>query len=114
MPGARIPTSTLATTSGHDFRVLIVGGGIGGVAAALALSQAGFTNILVLERNSTAQTVGGAGISVKANLCRHLSILGVWEDVCKGLVVPQGWLAIGEQRSRRTCLISLKFDCLIC
>lgn len=112
MHKSQIPSSPLATQSGDDFRILIAGGGIGGAAAALALAQAGFSNITVLERSPDSQTVGGAGISVKENLARHLEILGVWDDVCKGVVVPRGWCAIGERhycgaRVNYTRLISL-------
>ncbi len=56
-------------------RALIVGGGIGGLATAIALSRAGF-EVQVLERAPDIREVG-AGISLWANAIRALDRLGV-------------------------------------
>ncbi|MHB8495045.1 MAG: NAD(P)-binding protein, partial [Casimicrobiaceae bacterium] len=55
--------------------VVIAGGGIGGVAAAIGLSRAGF-RVTVLER---AQVFGeiGAGIQLGPNVFHALKTLGV-------------------------------------
>ena len=55
-------------------RVIVVGGGIGGLAAGIALRNAGFET-LVLER-SDALTEIGAGIGLAANALRALDHLG--------------------------------------
>ena len=55
--------------------VLVAGGGIGGLAAALALAQAGLA-VQVLERAATLGEVG-AGIQLGPNAFRALDALGV-------------------------------------
>jgi len=68
--------------SGRDDRpFVVVGGGIGGLAAALALGRAGFP-VRVLER---AEAFGelGAGIQVGPNFVRALAALGVRERVLR-------------------------------
>ena len=59
-------------------RILIVGGGIGGLTAAAALGQKGF-QVTVVER-SDGSGVEGVGISQQANVVRALAGLGVAED----------------------------------
>jgi 2-polyprenyl-6-methoxyphenol hydroxylase-like FAD-dependent oxidoreductase len=56
-------------------RILIVGGGIAGLTAAIALRQRGFSPEL-LERSSSWQAVG-AGIALQPNAMRLLHTLGV-------------------------------------
>jgi len=60
-------------------RVVIVGGGIGGLAAAVALRAAGW-DVAVFERAPVIQEVG-AGLSVWANGLRALARLGVGAEV---------------------------------
>jgi salicylate hydroxylase len=61
-------------------RIVIVGAGMGGLAAALALAKKGFTDIRVYE---TASGLGfvGAGIQLAPNLVRILTRLGCWEGI---------------------------------
>ncbi|MER6926188.1 FAD-dependent oxidoreductase, partial [Streptomyces spiralis] len=54
---------------------VVVGGGIGGLAAAIGLRQAGW-EVTVLERARELADVG-AGISLHANGMRALDALGV-------------------------------------
>ena len=57
--------------------ILIVGGGIGGLAAALGLARRGFRSI-VLERSATLGEIG-AGIQLGPNAFRAFDALGVGE-----------------------------------
>jgi 2-polyprenyl-6-methoxyphenol hydroxylase-like FAD-dependent oxidoreductase len=59
-------------------RILVIGGGIGGLTAATALAQKGF-EVTVLER-SNGTRVEGVGISQQANVVRALAGLGLAED----------------------------------
>jgi salicylate hydroxylase len=61
-------------------RVIVVGGGIGGMAAAVALERAG-CDPLVLERADELREVG-AGLNVAANAVKALRHLGL-EDVLR-------------------------------
>jgi len=59
--------------------ILIAGAGIGGLAAALALSQIGRPTV-VFERTEAAREIG-AGIQLSPNACAALKALGVLEAV---------------------------------
>nr|WP_166179639.1 FAD-dependent monooxygenase [Altererythrobacter segetis] len=59
-------------------RILVVGGGIGGLTAAAALGQKGF-EVTVAER-SDGTGVEGVGISQQANVVRALASLGLAEE----------------------------------
>ncbi|MBW4694238.1 MAG: FAD-dependent monooxygenase [Lyngbya sp. HA4199-MV5] len=63
---------------GKAKRIIVVGGGIGGAAAALALHQAGFEPV-VYERSNALREVG-AGIALWANATHILQRLGLLED----------------------------------
>jgi 2-polyprenyl-6-methoxyphenol hydroxylase-like FAD-dependent oxidoreductase len=60
-------------------RVVVVGGGIGGLSVAIALRRAGF-DTTVLERTSKLEAAG-AGITLFANAMRGLEQLGVRDAV---------------------------------
>jgi 2-polyprenyl-6-methoxyphenol hydroxylase-like FAD-dependent oxidoreductase len=60
-------------------RVIVVGGGIGGLGAAIALRRAGHEAV-VLERAARLESVG-AGITLFANAMRALDLLGVGDAV---------------------------------
>jgi 2-polyprenyl-6-methoxyphenol hydroxylase-like FAD-dependent oxidoreductase len=60
-------------------RAVVVGGGIGGLSAAIALRRAGIDTV-VLERTSKLEAAG-AGITLFANAMRGLEQLGVAEAV---------------------------------
>jgi len=61
--------------NGGDLSVAVVGGGIGGLAAALSLLRAGF-DVQVFERASALMEVG-AGIQISPNASRLLHRLGL-------------------------------------
>ena len=72
-------------------KVLIVGGGIGGLTAAIALHRVGI-DAHVYERASALREVG-AGIGMMANALRALDALGVGDALrSQGLAAVQGGL----------------------
>jgi len=82
-----------------SLRAVIAGGGIGGLAAAVALHQRGF-EVLVLERR--AEPAGGVALSLWPNALRALDRLGVGDRLrghgalagASGVRRPDGrWLA---------------------
>ncbi len=74
-------------------RAVIVGAGIGGLAAALALERAGF-EVVVLEQAETVRELGFA-LLLAANAMRALRLLGVADRVLAGSEVA----AVGELRA---------------
>jgi 2-polyprenyl-6-methoxyphenol hydroxylase-like FAD-dependent oxidoreductase len=84
----------------HTGAAVVVGGGIGGLTAAVALRRVGWT-VTVLER-AEAFTEVGAGITVMSNALRCLDAVGLGDAVRRGsraqspggLRTPSGrWLA---------------------
>ena len=65
---------------GRSMRIAIVGGGLGGLAAALFLLEAGL-DVTVYEQTPEAREVG-AGIVVSPNMVRPLRQLGLLEKLC--------------------------------
>jgi FAD-dependent urate hydroxylase len=76
-------------------RILIVGGGIGGLSLATALHRQGYTPELV-ER-STAWPAIGAGINLPANGVRVLRELGLGEAVERNAAVLRRWGFFDQQ-----------------
>jgi len=68
--------------------IAIVGGGIGGLAAALALLRRGI-DVTVYEQAPGLHEIG-AGIQISANGVRVLHALGLKEDLEKVQVIPTG------------------------
>jgi 2-polyprenyl-6-methoxyphenol hydroxylase-like FAD-dependent oxidoreductase len=79
---------------------LVVGGGIGGLAAALGLRRAGFM-VDVLERKEAIREEG-AGISLWPNAMRALDVLGVGDAVRGAGRLQEG----GAIRSRQGTVLS--------
>ena len=67
-------------------RVTIVGGGIGGMTAAVALAQAGFP-VTLLEAAPAFGEIG-AGVTLSPNAMKGLDHIGVCEDVASAGVEP--------------------------
>jgi 2-polyprenyl-6-methoxyphenol hydroxylase-like FAD-dependent oxidoreductase len=67
--------------------LLIAGGGIGGLAAALALSQKGYP-VHVVEKSAEFGEIG-AGIQLAPNATGVLDRLGVLDEISKSAVFPQ-------------------------
>jgi 3-hydroxybenzoate 6-monooxygenase len=70
--------------------VLIVGGGIGGLAAALALARKGF-RVQLLEQAAEFKEVG-AGIQLGPNVFRMFEILGLTQAINRDAVFPDSLL----------------------
>ena len=64
-----------------DIRIAIIGGGIGGLTAAISLLQAGF-DVQVYEQSRLLSEVG-AGINIGPNASRILIRLGLGEECAK-------------------------------
>src|SRR6187397_2899650 len=78
-------------------KAVVVGGGIGGLAAALGLRRAGW-HVEVLERAPEFGEVG-AGLSLWPNALRALDALGVGERV-RGRAVLEGQVGIRDAGGR--------------
>ena len=74
--------------SNHDRPILIVGGGIGGLAAAHALARQGVP-VQVLEQAPEFKEIG-AGIQLGPNIFRALDKIGLREAVLADAHVPPG------------------------
>jgi salicylate hydroxylase len=68
-------------------KVVIAGGGIGGLSAAIALSKVGF-EVEVVERAPAFKEVG-AGLQMSPNACKGLAALGVLEAVAAVSSMPE-------------------------
>ena len=82
MPASPASTSCAPRAVGqddHPVRIIVVGGGIAGLSAAIALRRAG-NEVVVLERAPRIDPVG-AGITLFANAMRALDRLGVRKAV---------------------------------
>ena len=70
--------------------VIVVGGGIGGMAAALALARQGMS-VELLEQSAAIGEIG-AGLQLGPNAFAALDALGVGEAVRRGAPSsPTGW-----------------------
>ena len=79
--------------------VLIIGGGIGGLGAALALSRKGVASH-VIEQAAEFKEIG-AGIQLGPNVFRMFEVLGITEELNKLAVFPQG-LEMRDSMSGKT------------
>lgn len=71
----------------RDCRILIVGAGIGGLTAALALKKRGLDDVVVLEQAQQLTEVG-AGVQIGPNASRVLNRLGLGDDMERVAVRP--------------------------
>src|SRR5262245_25029200 len=85
---------------------IVVGGGIGGLAAALALSQRGF-EVLVLERARQFREIG-AGLQLGANVWRMFDRLGVTEEIQARTVFPDELVTMDNISGQRITHVPLK------
>jgi salicylate hydroxylase len=82
--------------------MLIVGGGIGGLAAALALSRKGFA-VRLIEQAAEFKEIG-AGIQLGPNVFRMFEVLGLTEGMSRLAVFPENLIMMdsttGEEVTR--------------
>jgi salicylate hydroxylase len=71
----------------RSLKVLIAGGGIGGITAALALAQRGIEAVLFEQTDAFRQV--GAGIQISANAARILRSFGLSEGLARVAVFPE-------------------------
>src|SRR6195256_1906029 len=87
---------------GNKLPILIVGGGIGGFATALALSRKGIA-VHLIEQQTDFREVG-AGIQLGPNVFRMFEVLGVTEAVSRFAVFPENLIMLdaisGEEVTR--------------
>jgi salicylate hydroxylase len=82
----------VAVGAGRSKRIVIIGGGIGGLAAAVALRQRGF-EVQVYERASAIAEVG-AGLQVGPNAVKVLYALGLKEVLHRSAFEPTNMVSI--------------------
>ncbi len=76
-----------ARSISHSMKVVIAGGGIGGLCAAIALCKVGF-EVEVVERAPALKEVG-AGLQMSPNASKGLAALGVLEAVAAVSAMPE-------------------------
>src|SRR5260370_1520955 len=67
--------------------ILIVGGGMGGLAAALAASHAGYRAHVIEKAEEFIEI--GAGLQLAPNATRVLDRLGIWSEIQKHAIFPK-------------------------
>ena len=83
-------------------KAIVVGGGIGGLSAAVALRQAGLQVAVFERRGHTSRIQIGTGLNLWANALQALSHLGLAEQV-EARGAPLEWF---EHRSARGALLA--------
>jgi 2-polyprenyl-6-methoxyphenol hydroxylase-like FAD-dependent oxidoreductase len=84
--------------------VIVAGGGIGGLTAALALAAKGFRVVVVEQADRLEET--GAGIQLSPNATRVLSALGLAERLAAVAVAPSA-VAVRTYRGREIVRVPL-------
>ncbi|MGP4047416.1 FAD-dependent monooxygenase [Streptomyces sp. 2A115] len=69
-------------------RILIAGGGIGGLSAALSLHAAGFTDVRIVEAATTIWPLG-VGLNILPNAVRELTELGLYDRLAERAVITR-------------------------
>ena len=93
-----------------DMPILIVGGGIGGFAAALALAQKGFRVQLLEQAESFAEI--GAGIQLGPNVFKMFDVLGLTAAVRRLAVFPENLIMMDCVTAQEVTRVPLGQDFL--
>ncbi|WP_376096112.1 3-hydroxybenzoate 6-monooxygenase [Roseomonas sp. CCTCC AB2023176] len=88
-----------------DERIIVAGGGIGGLAAALAISRAGFP-VLVLEKAAELGEIG-AGIQLGPNAFRAFEALGVSAGARKTAVYVDRLVMMDAATAEEVCHVDV-------
>jgi len=91
-----------------DRPILIAGGGIGGLAAAIGLAQKGFRSV-VLEKSRRLGEIG-AGIQLGPNAFHAFDYLGVGDAARKMAVYVDSLRLMDAMSAKEICRISLEKD----
>jgi salicylate hydroxylase len=91
--------------SNSNQSVIVVGGGIGGLAAALALARKGIA-VRVFEQAPEFKEIG-AGIQLGPNVFRMFEYLGITENVTKLAVFPEHLLMLDSVTGQEVTRIAL-------
>ncbi|GAB87145.1 MULTISPECIES: FAD-dependent monooxygenase [Mycobacteriales] len=83
----KIATQANGSVHDHPLDVLIVGGGIGGLATALAVARAG-RRVHLVEQAAEFSEIG-AGLQLGPNAMRAFDQLGVYESIAAKAVFPE-------------------------
>jgi len=96
--------------SGRNLRVIVAGGGIGGLSAAIALRRSGH-EVVALERAPRLDPIG-AGITLFANAMDALERLGVAHAVrADGAAARQSAVLTSDSRELTTLSADLLYVC---
>ncbi|MGC0414995.1 2-polyprenyl-6-methoxyphenol hydroxylase-like FAD-dependent oxidoreductase [Embleya sp. AB8] len=87
---------------GFHVRVLVAGGGIGGLAAALSLHDAGITEVTVIDAALRIRPLG-LGISLLPHAVRELAELDLYHPIAN-LGVPLSGVAYPDRTAKRVVL----------
>lgn len=80
-------------------RVAIIGGGLGGLTAAIALTRIAGVRVTIFEQAVKLGEVG-AGVTVAPNAQRVLDVLGVLEQVKRAGAIPDGHGVYQDSKGR--------------
>lgn len=89
----------------NPLRVAVAGGGIGGLAAALALARRGAHT--VLHEQATVWGEIGAGVQLGANAVRVLQALGAGDALRQVAAVPRGLRVMGAPKGTELARLEL-------
>src|SRR6185437_3453459 len=92
-------------TGWKDEPVVIVGGGIGGLAAALALARKGIASQLIEQAPEFKEI--GAGIQLGPNVFWMFDILGLTEEISKLAVFPNNLIMMDSTTAEEVTRIPL-------
>jgi salicylate hydroxylase len=95
----------VAIATGAEAPVLVVGGGIGGLAAALALARRG-AHVRVLEQAAQFKEIG-AGIQLGPNVFRMFAKLGLTEAVSALAVFPENLILMDSVSAQELTRVPL-------